>query len=89
MARGLLAAIVALNLGIVGINVLINQWNAAFFNALQAKDFAAFDVTYVKGIAEANRYHVETGHPEIVWKLPPEPPRHLDLGPQPGPAKSP
>jgi putative ATP-binding cassette transporter len=37
-ARGLLAAIVALNLGIVFINVRLNAWNAAFFDAIQAKD---------------------------------------------------
>jgi vitamin B12/bleomycin/antimicrobial peptide transport system ATP-binding/permease protein len=42
VARGLLATIVILNLGLVGINVLLNQWNNAFFNALQEKDFAAF-----------------------------------------------
>ena len=33
-ARGLLAAVVAINLGIVFITVLINKWNNAFFNAL-------------------------------------------------------
>jgi hypothetical protein len=48
--------------------------------AVAARDFAAFDKAYMAGIAEANRYHVATGHPEIVWKLPPEPPRHLELG---------
>ena len=42
VARGLLAAVVLLNLGLVGINVLLNRWNAAFFNALQDKDFPAF-----------------------------------------------
>lgn len=52
--------------------------------AIAAKDFAAFELTYVAGIAEANRYHVETGHPEIVWKLPAQAPEHLDLGPLEG-----
>ena len=37
-ARGLLAAVVALNLGIVYINVLINKWQNDFYNALQDKD---------------------------------------------------
>ena len=41
-ARGLLAVIVGLNLGIVYINVLLNQWNNAFYNALQDKDYAVF-----------------------------------------------
>ena len=52
---------------------------------IEAKDLAGFERTYQAGIDEANRYHVVTGHPEIVWRLPPEAPRHLDLGPQPEP----
>ncbi len=50
---------------------------------IAAKDFTSFDRVYKAGIAEANRYHVETGYGQIVWKLPAEPPPHLDLGPQP------
>src|SRR5262245_57481694 len=41
-ARGLLAAVVALNLGIVYLNVLFNKWNNSFYNALQDKDMSAF-----------------------------------------------
>ncbi len=41
-ARGLLAVIVALNLGIVYINVLLNKWQNSFYNALQDKDMTAF-----------------------------------------------
>ncbi len=41
-ARGLLAAVVALNLGIVYINVLLNKWQNNFYNALQDKDMSAF-----------------------------------------------
>lgn len=40
--RGLLIAIVALNLGEVYINVLLNQWNNGFYNALQALDKPAY-----------------------------------------------
>ena len=40
--RGLLVTVIALNLGIVGINVLLNQWNNTFYNALQDKDYAVF-----------------------------------------------
>lgn len=40
--RGLLLLVVGLNLGIVYLNVLFNQWNNAFYNALQDKDYAAF-----------------------------------------------
>jgi hypothetical protein len=50
---------------------------------IAAKDFAAFDKTYRQGIDLANTMHRATDHPEIVWKLPPNPPQHLDLGPQP------
>jgi len=41
-ARGLLAAIVALNLGAVYMLVLINDWNRVFYDALQNKDAAVF-----------------------------------------------
>jgi len=39
---GLLSAVIAIELGIVAINVLINQWNARFYNALQDRDWTAF-----------------------------------------------
>ncbi len=38
----LLISIIALNLAMVGMNVVLNFWNRLFFNALQAKDWAAF-----------------------------------------------
>jgi vitamin B12/bleomycin/antimicrobial peptide transport system ATP-binding/permease protein len=41
-ARALLLVVVALNLGIVSINVLLNQWSNTFYNALQDKDYAVF-----------------------------------------------
>lgn len=41
-ARLLLLVIVGLTLGLVFLNVLLNEWNRAFFEALQNKDFAAF-----------------------------------------------
>jgi vitamin B12/bleomycin/antimicrobial peptide transport system ATP-binding/permease protein len=40
--RILLAAVIAIELSIVGINVLLNAWNNAFYNALQDKDWNAF-----------------------------------------------
>jgi putative ATP-binding cassette transporter len=40
--RGLLLVVVALNLGMVYINVLLNQWNNTFYNALQDKDYTVF-----------------------------------------------
>lgn len=41
-ARGLLAAIVVLNLGVVWMLVQINAWNRVFYDALQNKDAAVF-----------------------------------------------
>ncbi|MBK4734619.1 ABC transporter ATP-binding protein/permease [Noviherbaspirillum sp. DKR-6] len=41
-AIGLLATVVGLALGMVYVNVLLNQWNRDFYNALENKDFAAF-----------------------------------------------
>ena len=41
-ARGLLAAIVALNLAAVYMLVQLNEWNRVFYDALQNKDAAVF-----------------------------------------------
>ena len=41
-ARGLLALIIAINLGLVYLEVIFNQWNNGFYNSLQNKDLAAF-----------------------------------------------
>jgi len=41
-ARGLLAAIIALNLWLVYVNVLINRWNNDFYNTLQQMDRDGF-----------------------------------------------
>ena len=40
--RGLLAAVIAIELAIVGITVLINQWNSRFYNALQERNWDSF-----------------------------------------------
>jgi vitamin B12/bleomycin/antimicrobial peptide transport system ATP-binding/permease protein len=42
MARGLLAAVVALELASVGLNVLFNRWNNVFYNALQEKNYDVY-----------------------------------------------
>ena len=41
-ASALLMAVVALALGMVYLNVLFNDWNRDFYNALENKDFAVF-----------------------------------------------
>jgi len=40
--RGLLAAVIAIELALVGNDVLINLWRARFYNALQEKDSDSF-----------------------------------------------
>jgi len=41
-ARGLLAGVIAAELGLVYVAVAVIQWNARFFNALEAKDWVGF-----------------------------------------------
>jgi vitamin B12/bleomycin/antimicrobial peptide transport system ATP-binding/permease protein len=42
LGRGLLTVIVALNLGLVYVTVLFNEWNRLFYDSLQNKDYPAF-----------------------------------------------
>jgi putative ATP-binding cassette transporter len=42
MARGLLAAVIVMELGAVGLTVLFNRWNNTFYNALQDKNYDVF-----------------------------------------------
>jgi putative ATP-binding cassette transporter len=42
IGRGLLAVIVTLNLGLVYVTVLFNQWNRLFYNSIQNKDYGSF-----------------------------------------------
>ncbi|MDF3832957.1 ABC transporter ATP-binding protein/permease [Cupriavidus basilensis] len=45
---GLLAFVVALNLGIVYINVLLNEWNRVFYNALEQHDYVSFKTLLIR-----------------------------------------
>lgn len=49
--------------------------------AIDARDWGLFEQAYREGINLANRFHESTGHGEIRWKLPDEPPMDFDLGP--------
>lgn len=40
--RALLAAVITIELAIVGINVMLNAWNARFYNALQDRNWDSF-----------------------------------------------
>jgi len=42
LGRGLFGIIVSLNLGLVYLSVLFNQWNRLFYDSLQNKDYPAF-----------------------------------------------
>jgi putative ATP-binding cassette transporter len=42
VARGLLAGVIAGELGFVAVAVTVIQWNARFFNALEARDWSSF-----------------------------------------------
>ncbi len=42
LGRGLLAIIVVLNLGLVYLSVLFNEWNRLFYDSLQNKDYESF-----------------------------------------------
>jgi hypothetical protein len=66
---------------------MLEKYAKLIFDPLQqhieAKDFVAFETTYRKGIDLANDMHRASNHGEVIWKLPPQPPQHLDLQPQP------
>jgi vitamin B12/bleomycin/antimicrobial peptide transport system ATP-binding/permease protein len=42
MAWGLLAAVIVIELAVVGLSVLFNRWNNVFYNALQEKNYDVF-----------------------------------------------
>ena len=55
---------------------------SAVEKAIAARDLASFEQAYQKAVEGANAYHNATGHAEIEWKLPPDPPQHLELRPR-------
>lgn len=61
----------------------------ALLEAVAQRDFTRFARAFQRGTEVANTYHEVTGHPEIIWRLSPNAPDHLDLGPQPEPDPTP
>ncbi len=58
---------------------------ADLLQAIATHDLGTYDAVFRKGTDAANAYHRSLGHPEIVWRLPQQPPDHLDLSaPFPG-----
>lgn len=53
--------------------------------AVEARDWPVFEAAYRDGIENANQLHRSTGHAEIRWRLPDDPPPDLDLGPAENP----
>ena len=53
--RALLVAVIAIELSMVGISVLLNQWNNRFYNALQDRNWDAFvsELLFFCGLAVA------------------------------------
>ena len=49
--------------------------------AIERKDFAAFEDAFHKAVKAANAYHRLKDKPYIVWKLPDTPPPDLDMRP--------
>ena len=53
--RVLLASVIAIELSLVAIDVMVNQWNNRFYNALQERDWNAFvtELLFFCGLATA------------------------------------
>ncbi len=64
---------------------LIHQYESTWLlpleAALVAKDLEGFQSAFFVAVDEANRIHARLNHAEIIWKLPPDSPKHLELGP--------
>ncbi len=51
-------------------------------DAVNKKDFAAFEAAFNKAVEAANAYHELKDKPYIVWKLPDAPPPDLEVKPR-------
>jgi hypothetical protein len=51
-------------------------------DAVEKKDFPAFDESFKAMVSMANEFHDGVDHGFIVWKLPDNPPPDLDLTPK-------
>ena len=57
-------------------------WLEAAYQAILSRDRGTFQAEFERAVTQANRYHVDTGHPYIRWRTPAAPPdAGLDLGP--------
>jgi hypothetical protein len=65
------------------LSMFVTSHLARLLQTVEARDLNAFNSAFTAATDAANVYHRTLGHPEIIWKLPPEPPAQYHLGPQP------
>ena len=76
--RGLLAAVIAIELAIVYLNVLLNQWNSRFYNALQDYNWDAFVYEILYFCVLADGLHRDRGLPALSQSMAADPLAALD-----------
>ena len=76
--RGLLAAVIAIELAIVGINVLLNQWNSRFYNALQERNWDNFVYRDHLFLRPRRHLHRARGLPALSQSMAADPLAALD-----------
>jgi len=64
------------------LNEFIEQGWKEVGEAIDRKDFAAFDAAFHKSIEAANAYHELKDKPYLIWKLPDTPPPDLQMEPR-------
>jgi hypothetical protein len=60
-----------------------DEYLKPLMETIRAKDWAAFEEAYHKGVEGANSFHDYLGYEYIHWELPDEAPKHLRLTPPP------
>ncbi len=61
----------------------IDEEMASLRGVVESEDWARFDAAFEAVVKATNRYHEEFEKGFLVWKVPEEPPRDLDLTPRP------
>ncbi|MGC9960527.1 MAG: hypothetical protein ABSE47_01340 [Acidimicrobiales bacterium] len=61
----------------------IGEEMAALRHAIESEDWERFEAFYDDVVRAVNRYHEEFDKGFLVWRVPEEPPRDLDLTPRP------
>lgn len=64
------------------LGAFVKETLGAMARAIEAKDWTSFDVAYLRGIEESDRYHVKYAKGFIRFRVPDHPPEWLDLSPR-------